>query len=75
MKQPISKLKYTIEKGCREVAFFSYIKVDGVQSRPEYEEPRSLVCRTTYENEEASPAIAISKPFMYICLFVKSFQQ
>lgn len=61
------QLKYTTEKGCREVAFFHFIK-DGSQTRPEYEEPHSLVCSATCEDEESTPTIAMSKPFIYICM-------
>ena len=69
-RQLISKLKYTIEKGCREVAFFSF-KRTGCSPVRIYEEPHSLVCSTTYEDEMHITPIAMSEPFTYICMLFK----
>ena len=70
--KPILELKYTKEKGCREVAFFS-LKKDGDQTRPEYEEPHSLVCSATCEDEESAMTLAMSEPFVYICAFINRY--
>ena len=71
-KQPISKLKYTIEKRLPGGRLFLLHKKDGIQARPEYEEPHSLACSATCEDEDLYYTIAISKPFAYICSFVKT---
>ena len=51
-KQPISKLKYTIEKRLPGGRLFLLHKKDGIQARPEYEEPHSLACSATCEDED-----------------------
>ena len=51
---------------------FFIAQKDGIQARPEYEEPHSLACSATCEDEDLYYTIAISKPFAYICSFVKT---